>query len=88
MSIFVRVISCSIYPISYISIKFTKCLKTTNINQFPYKMKMIIFILWSMSKGMTKELVINAFQMAFWQRKPAPELIFQSDRGSQYASKA
>lgn len=42
---------------------------------------------WSISNKMTKEIVINAFQMAFWQRKPAPGLIFHSDRGSQYASK-
>lgn len=35
---------------------------------------------------MTKELVINAFNMAYWRRRPDAGLIFHSDRGSQYAS--
>ena len=41
---------------------------------------------WSMDKNMTKELVINAFNMAYWQRRPQEGLIFHSDRGSQYCS--
>lgn len=41
---------------------------------------------WAMEKRMTKELVINALIMAYWQRKPKSEVIFHSDRGSQYAS--
>jgi transposase InsO family protein len=41
---------------------------------------------WSMDKYMTKELVINAFNMAYWRRRPLAGLIFHSDRGSQYCS--
>jgi len=41
---------------------------------------------WSMSKTMSRHLVIDAFNMA-WVSRGAPEgLIFHSDRGSQYAS--
>jgi putative transposase len=41
---------------------------------------------WSMSNRMTKELVIEALEMAIRQRKPAAGLIVHSDRGSQYCS--
>jgi transposase InsO family protein len=41
---------------------------------------------WSLSSRMTKELVMNALRMAYWQRKPAAGLLFHSDRGSQYCS--
>lgn len=41
---------------------------------------------WSMDKRMTRDLVINAFLMAYWSRKPKPGLIHHSDKGSQYAS--
>jgi putative transposase len=41
---------------------------------------------WSMDKRITKELVINAFHMAYWRRQPLKGLIFHSDRGSQYCS--
>lgn len=41
---------------------------------------------WSINKRMTKQLVIDAILMAIWRRKPAPGLIFHSDRGSQYCS--
>lgn len=41
---------------------------------------------WSMGKRITKELVVNAFNMAYWRRRPEPGLIFHSDRGSQYCS--
>lgn len=41
---------------------------------------------WSMSKRMTKQLVINALDMGVKNRKPSKGLIFHSDRGSQYAS--
>jgi putative transposase len=41
---------------------------------------------WSLKNRMTKELVINALQMAIWRRRPSPGLIFHSDRGSQYCS--
>lgn len=41
---------------------------------------------WSLKNRMTKELVINALQMAIWRRRPSPGLVFHSDRGSQYCS--
>lgn len=41
---------------------------------------------WSLKSRMTKDLVINALQMAIWRRRPLPGLIFHSDRGSQYCS--
>jgi putative transposase len=43
---------------------------------------------WAMSARMTKQLVIDALQMAIWSRKPASGLIIHSDRGSQYCSHA
>ena len=42
---------------------------------------------WSLSKRMTKKLVVNALQMAIWRRRPLPDLLFHSDRGGQYCSK-
>ena len=41
---------------------------------------------WAMDKRMTRDLVINAFLMAYWTRKPKAGLIHHSDKGSQYAS--
>jgi putative transposase len=41
---------------------------------------------WSINNRMTKQLVINALQMAIWRRRPLTGLIFHSDRGSQYCS--
>lgn len=41
---------------------------------------------WSMSERINRQLVMDAFTMAYLQRKPQPGLIFHSDRGSQYAS--
>ncbi len=41
---------------------------------------------WSMSNRIVKKLVLDAFLMAVWQRRPEPGLIFHSDRGSQYCS--
>jgi len=41
---------------------------------------------WSLSKRMTKKLIMNALRMAIWRRRPAPGLIFHTDRGSQYCS--
>ena len=41
---------------------------------------------WAIAEHMTRQLVLNALQMAAKVRKPAPGLIFHSDRGSQYAS--
>ena len=40
---------------------------------------------WSMSRRMTKELVLKALAMAVEHRRPGPGLIHHSDRGSQYA---
>ena len=42
---------------------------------------------WAMSERMTKQLVIDALQMALWHRKPPSGLVLHSDRGSQYCSK-
>lgn len=41
---------------------------------------------WSMDSRMKAELVNNALLMAIWQRKPQKDLIWHTDRGSQYAS--
>jgi putative transposase len=43
---------------------------------------------WSMRPDMQRKLVIDALEMAWFQRNPGQktELIFHSDRGSQYAS--
>ena len=41
---------------------------------------------WAIAGHMTRELVLEALRMAWATRKPAPGLIFHSDRGSQYAS--
>ena len=40
---------------------------------------------WAIAEHMTRELVLDALRMANKARKPAPGLIFHSDRGSQYA---
>lgn len=41
---------------------------------------------WAMDQNTDTRLVLAAWQMAQNQRQPAPELVFHSDRGSQYAS--
>ena len=41
---------------------------------------------WALSERMTKQLVIDALNMAVWSRKPPKGLILHSDRGSQYCS--
>ncbi len=41
---------------------------------------------WSMSERMTQELVLNTLQQALSRRSITSELIFHSDRGSQYAA--
>ena len=43
---------------------------------------------WSLCERMTAELVCEALDAAVQQRRPPPGLIFHSDRGSQYASRA
>jgi putative transposase len=39
---------------------------------------------WSMKPHMRTELVSDALRMAWFRRQPEPDLIFHSDRGSQY----
>lgn len=41
---------------------------------------------WSMKPNMQADLVKDALAMAWFRRRPAPGLIFHSDRGSQYCS--
>ncbi|MCP4529509.1 MAG: IS3 family transposase [Aestuariibacter sp.] len=41
---------------------------------------------WSLRADITRQLVLEAVTMAIQQRKPDGEIIFHSDRGSQYAS--
>lgn len=41
---------------------------------------------WAIAEHMTRQLVLDALQMANATRKPGAGLIFHSDRGSQYAS--
>jgi putative transposase len=41
---------------------------------------------WSIADHMRAELVVDALEMARWQRRPAPGAIVHSDRGSQYTS--
>lgn len=41
---------------------------------------------WSMAAHLRQELVIDALTMAVSRRRPAPGLIFHSDRGGQYSS--
>jgi len=42
---------------------------------------------WSLSRRMTRGLVMNALRMSYWRRRPNPGVIFHSDRGSQYCSR-
>ena len=41
---------------------------------------------WSMRPHMQTNAVTDALRMAWFRRRPAPGLIFHSDRGSQYCS--
>jgi putative transposase len=41
---------------------------------------------WSMSAGMTAQLVTDALVMAIWRRGKPDALLHHSDRGSQYSS--
>ena len=41
---------------------------------------------WSMSAGMTDQLVANALLMAIWRRGKPDALLHHSDQGSQYTS--
>lgn len=42
---------------------------------------------WSMAPRMSKDLVLDALEMAYKRENPGRGLIFHSDRGSQYASR-
>lgn len=41
---------------------------------------------WAMESHLRTELVVNAFKMAVWRRKPAPGLVHHSDQGVQYTA--
>lgn len=41
---------------------------------------------WSMRDDLTTDLVCEAFDMAVWNRRPAPGVIHHSDQGCQYTS--
>ena len=41
---------------------------------------------WSLQNRMTSKLVADALLMAIWRRRPVQDLMFHSDRGSQYCS--
>ena len=43
---------------------------------------------WSMEERLTKELVLKSLSMACMRRETQRGIIFHSDRGSQYASRA
>jgi putative transposase len=43
---------------------------------------------WAMAEHLRTELVIEAVEMALWQRRPPGGVIHHSDRGSQYTSLA
>ncbi len=39
-----------------------------------------------MQSRMTKDIVLNALQMAVWRRNPQKQVLIHSDQGSQYTS--
>jgi transposase InsO family protein len=41
---------------------------------------------WAMDQNIDTQLVLSAWNMALTHRQPAPQLVFHSDRGCQYAS--
>jgi putative transposase len=41
---------------------------------------------WSMAEHLRTELVVNALEMAVWNRRPGAGLIHHSDHGTQYTS--
>jgi putative transposase len=41
---------------------------------------------WAMADHIRSELVVDALQMAIWNRRPAPGAIHHSDHGSTYTS--
>ena len=43
---------------------------------------------WAMAEHLRAELVVEALEMALWNRRPSPGLVHHSDHGSQYTSPA
>jgi putative transposase len=43
---------------------------------------------WAMAEHLRAELVLDALEMALWNRRPAPGLVHHSDHGCQYTSLA
>ena len=43
---------------------------------------------WSMATWLRTELVLGALEMALWNRRPGPGLVYHTDHGSQYTSLA
>src|SRR5204863_21197 len=43
---------------------------------------------WAMAEHLRTELVLDALEMAVWNRRPAPGLVHHSDHGCQYTSLA
>jgi putative transposase len=43
---------------------------------------------WAMGEALRAALVVEAFNMAVWNRRPAGEVVHHSDRGVQYTSLA
>jgi transposase InsO family protein len=41
---------------------------------------------WSMADNLKADLADNALLMAIWQRKPSKDLVWHTDRGSQYCA--
>ena len=41
---------------------------------------------WAMGENIDTKLILSAWNMALTHRQPAPQLVFHSDRGCQYAS--
>ena len=41
---------------------------------------------WAMADHLRTELVLNALEMALWNRRPAPGVVHHSDQGRQYAA--
>jgi len=41
---------------------------------------------WSMKDNQSREIILDAFMMAYWRRRPTSEVMIHSDQGSQYGS--
>jgi putative transposase len=67
--------------ITYIRIRTGFAFLATILDAFSRKV-----VGWALSRGITAEIVYAALESAWSSRRPAPGLIFHSDRGSQYCS--